>query len=363
MRCAPRTSAPRCSSCPPPRTPRRTAPSPTPSGCCSGTTRRSSRPATAAATCGSTTSSGGGSRQRLAGSTEPRDRAVQDLTWDYPVDDSGEPSADAVLREVNGTGPDGTALSGYTALKADGSTACGCWIYSGVYADEVNQSMRRKPGRGAGQRRARVGLGLADEPPRPLQPGLRRPRGPAVERAQEADLVGRREVDRRRRPGLPGGHRAGLPAARGRPGGRGDRRQRAVHHAGRRAGLAVRAGRAGRRADADALRAAGVAAAQRAAPGAPGQPGARAVRPAGQPLPPRTRHARRRGVPVRVHHVPGHRAPHRGRDEPLDPAAERAAAGDVPRGLPAAGRRARAAQRRSGRTWSPRGRRSRAGCW
>ena len=24
-------------------------------------------------------------------------------------------------------------------LRADGSTACGCWIYSGVYADEVLQ--------------------------------------------------------------------------------------------------------------------------------------------------------------------------------------------------------------------------------
>ena len=40
--------APRCSSCPPPRTPRRTAASRTRSGCCSGTTRPSSPPATAA---------------------------------------------------------------------------------------------------------------------------------------------------------------------------------------------------------------------------------------------------------------------------------------------------------------------------
>src|SRR4029453_16995161 len=46
-------------------------------------------------------------KARLAGSTAPRDRPVQDLTWDYPVDDTGEPSADAVLREVNGVGPDG----------------------------------------------------------------------------------------------------------------------------------------------------------------------------------------------------------------------------------------------------------------
>jgi formate dehydrogenase major subunit len=56
-----RTSAPRSSSCPPPRTPRRTARSPTPSGCCSGTTRRSSRPGTCAATCGSPTTSAAGS--------------------------------------------------------------------------------------------------------------------------------------------------------------------------------------------------------------------------------------------------------------------------------------------------------------
>ena len=31
-------------------------------------------------------------------------------------------------------------------MKADGSTAGGCWIYTGVYADGVNQAARRKPG-------------------------------------------------------------------------------------------------------------------------------------------------------------------------------------------------------------------------
>jgi formate dehydrogenase major subunit len=86
-------------------------------------------------------------RERLAGSTEPRDRPVLDLAWDYPTEgEDQEPSAAAVLREINGVGPDGEALSGYLELKADGSTACGCWIYSGVYADEVNQADRRKPG-------------------------------------------------------------------------------------------------------------------------------------------------------------------------------------------------------------------------
>ena len=33
----------------------------------------------------------------------------------------------------------------FVDLKDDGSTACGCWIYSGCYADGVNQTARRRP--------------------------------------------------------------------------------------------------------------------------------------------------------------------------------------------------------------------------
>src|SRR5690606_22343365 len=36
-------------------------------------------------------------------------------------------------------------LSGYLDLRDDGSTRCGCWIYCGVFADEVNQAARRRP--------------------------------------------------------------------------------------------------------------------------------------------------------------------------------------------------------------------------
>jgi formate dehydrogenase major subunit len=78
---------------------------------------------------------------------EAIDRPVLDLTWDYPV--SGrhdDPSAEAVLREINGWGADGEPLSGYTDLADDGSTACGCWIYCGCFADGVNQTARRTPG-------------------------------------------------------------------------------------------------------------------------------------------------------------------------------------------------------------------------
>ena len=87
-------------------------------------------------------------RSRLAGSTDEADRPVLDLTWDYPTEGPhGDPSADTVLAEVNGWDAEGRMLSGYTELRADGSTSCGCWIYSGCYADGVNQTARRTPAR------------------------------------------------------------------------------------------------------------------------------------------------------------------------------------------------------------------------
>jgi formate dehydrogenase major subunit len=85
-------------------------------------------------------------RARLAGSDDSRDRPVLDLTWDYPESgDEAEPDAEAVLQEVNGRGPGGALLGGFGELKGDGSTACGCWIYSGCYAGGVNQTARRRP--------------------------------------------------------------------------------------------------------------------------------------------------------------------------------------------------------------------------
>jgi formate dehydrogenase major subunit len=86
-------------------------------------------------------------RAKLAGSKNDRDRPLLDLTWDYPTHGTiAEPSAEAVLREINGTGADGGALSSYTQLKDDGSTRSGCWIYCGAFADEKNQAARRRPG-------------------------------------------------------------------------------------------------------------------------------------------------------------------------------------------------------------------------
>jgi formate dehydrogenase major subunit len=83
-----------------------------------------------------------------ADSLDPRDDPVRNLTWDYPT--SGphdEPSAEAVLKEINGyTWPDRQQVPDPKHLKDDGSTACGCWIYTGVYpANDHNQARSRKP--------------------------------------------------------------------------------------------------------------------------------------------------------------------------------------------------------------------------
>jgi formate dehydrogenase major subunit len=87
-------------------------------------------------------------REKLAGSMKERDRAVLELTWDYPTQgEQAEPDADAVLREIGGLDlTTGKEVPDYLPLKDDGSTACGCWIYAGCYADGVNQVARRKPG-------------------------------------------------------------------------------------------------------------------------------------------------------------------------------------------------------------------------
>jgi len=73
-------------------------------------------------------------------SNEPKDLPIQELTWDAAT-------AEDVLMEINGWHlPDRSLVDGYAKLQDDGSTACGCWIYSGCYKDGVNQPARKKPG-------------------------------------------------------------------------------------------------------------------------------------------------------------------------------------------------------------------------
>ena len=84
-------------------------------------------------------------RALYASSSLARDRPLLDLTWSYPtVGPHDEPDVLEILKEINGYSvSSGSPVSGFTSLRADGSTACGCWIYSGVFADGVNKGARR----------------------------------------------------------------------------------------------------------------------------------------------------------------------------------------------------------------------------
>jgi len=85
-------------------------------------------------------------------STDPRDQGLLNLTWDYLPDGpdpewriTDEPSAEKVLMEVNGyTVADHQQLPDYERLKDDGSTACGVWIYSGVFPAPGQNMARRR---------------------------------------------------------------------------------------------------------------------------------------------------------------------------------------------------------------------------
>ena len=87
-------------------------------------------------------------KQLYADSTERRDRGIAALTWDYPVSGSeAEPDAEAVLMEINGYEvATGKQVERYHDLKDDGSTACGGWMYCGIYPREGhNRARSRKP--------------------------------------------------------------------------------------------------------------------------------------------------------------------------------------------------------------------------
>ena len=83
-----------------------------------------------------------------AADPSPRNAGLRALTWDYPtLGPQQEPDVTAVLQEINGRRvADGSMVPGFAALAADGSTACGCWIYSGVFPEvDRNRANERTP--------------------------------------------------------------------------------------------------------------------------------------------------------------------------------------------------------------------------
>ena len=74
-------------------------------------------------------------REKAKRDPRPRNAGLVALRWDYSIEgEHREPVAEEVLQEINGyVVANHELVPGFTALKADGSTACGCWIYSGVF--------------------------------------------------------------------------------------------------------------------------------------------------------------------------------------------------------------------------------------
>jgi formate dehydrogenase-N alpha subunit len=90
-------------------------------------------------------------KQLYAGSAAAKDRPITDLVWGYD-DPQDARSYDhlKVLKEINGYEvQSGKLVASFANLKDDGSTACGCWIYTGVYVEgadgkPVNKADARK---------------------------------------------------------------------------------------------------------------------------------------------------------------------------------------------------------------------------
>jgi formate dehydrogenase major subunit len=76
-------------------------------------------------------------KAKAAADPRPRNAPLNALTWNYSLSGkNAEPDVEEVLQEINGwTTADRRLISSYTELKADGSTACGTWIYSGCYPE------------------------------------------------------------------------------------------------------------------------------------------------------------------------------------------------------------------------------------
>ena len=65
------------------------------------------------------------------------------LNWNYGEEEE-EPDIEKVALEINGYDSSGQPLENFTKLAADGSTACGCWIYSGYYNNLEDPPTKRR---------------------------------------------------------------------------------------------------------------------------------------------------------------------------------------------------------------------------
>lgn len=79
---------------------------------------------------------------------------ILNMVWNYDEPGRDEPSAGKVALEINGYSVvDGKPLLNFIKLTDDGSTACGCWIYSGYYNDPAKPACQSR-------NREKEGIGL-----------------------------------------------------------------------------------------------------------------------------------------------------------------------------------------------------------
>src|SRR5512143_3278847 len=270
-------------------------------------------------------------KKAYADSTLPRDQRAQSAAGDQRLRDGQPGAAPARLRGAQGRRLDDMRV--VDLLR----------VLPGL-GSEPHRPARARSSRRAG-RASQVGLGMARQPARHLQPRRRGSAGQPVERAQALGVVGShgrqparsghqeagsaRQVGRLRRAGLPP-HRGPEPQGQARRHHHGAALGNgSVHHAAGREGVDLRPERAGGRALPDVLRAARVAGRQSPVPEAAREPRAQGLV-AGQALEP-ARLRRRREVPLRHHDLPADRALPLGFDEPLAAVARRAATGAVHR--------------------------------
>ena len=87
-------------------------------------------------------------KEKAKQDSRPRNSGLRALTWNYSVEGSiAEPNCEEVLKEINGyTVADRKQLQHMKELKTNGSTACGAWIYCGVFPKEgYNRANERNP--------------------------------------------------------------------------------------------------------------------------------------------------------------------------------------------------------------------------
>jgi formate dehydrogenase major subunit len=87
-------------------------------------------------------------KAKASADSRPRNHGLRALTWNYSTEGKhAEPKVEEILQEINGYSlPEHKQLSHLQDLKNDGSTACGAWIYCGVFPKSgYNRALERNP--------------------------------------------------------------------------------------------------------------------------------------------------------------------------------------------------------------------------